>query len=76
MRFRRYVPIFDREDALAVQGITLMAGNLVSKIAVFRQEMFLPVSFWTFLFVTIFSSFILDVSFRHNFFQFQAGIIS
>ena len=44
---------FDREDALAVQGITLMAGNLVSKIAVFRHEMFFPVSFWTLLFVTI-----------------------
>ena len=43
--------IFDREDALAVQGMTLMAGNLVSKSAVFRHEMFFPVSFWRLLFV-------------------------
>ena len=46
--------IFDHEDALAVQGITLMAGkNLVSKTAVFRHEMLFPVSFWKLIFVTI-----------------------
>ena len=47
--------IFDREDALAVQGITLMAGKELSfsKTVVFRHKMIFPVSFWTLLFVTI-----------------------
>ena len=39
--------IFDREDALAVQGITLMMMKelTLSKTIVFRHKMIFPVSF-------------------------------
>ena len=43
--------IFDREDALAVQGITLMMMMMrqlsFSKTVVFRHKLIFPVSFYT-----------------------------
>ena len=61
--FNRFKFVFDREDILAVQGITLMMMRELIEFAILKC--FVSVSFWILIFVTIsfhFLTFLLNMN--------------